>query len=496
MHRLNWKNYKKNHPTMKIKVILSTMFILMVITSQAGAFDVKGSGALKNQAMTCSDLDKHWKNYNISIKGANTKISNVVKNACITALGTDCRYISGYRSPAHNRAVGGAKHSQHMLRKAIDLVIPAGGIKRKNVLTLLICGLGKVNTCQGGMGIYRSGSVHVDVRSGRRNIWSSGYHKANIPGNVKSATERQMLYNFERGGCGKTIPINIANDSSESQMYGQPDMSAMNSAGMSPQPQQQFGRTQNPQQYPYVSYFRPSSQQPVPRTYSDVGVIINSPYNINGDATTYNTSNNSNGNYWDEYLNGNKNTLSKDESAYNYNGSNTDISFQTGAIIDEQTTHASDRSTDQDIASEHTIVSKTQSVVPQVDGELLQAQAKYNKSYSRLEANRTSIIDYLFDDNQDSDTHYTNYSNPIQQIDDTQLSSLKSVDQGIYNEARHGTGASRGSYDDNLLRTQHTSDINAKQAVSQSSSWSWKNYMSLAADWAAYATTFTLPLPI
>ncbi|MBT9559904.1 MAG: peptidoglycan-binding protein [Myxococcales bacterium] len=68
---------------------------------------------------------------------------------------------SGYRSPAHNRAVGGAKNSYHVRGMAADITV-AGMTPRQvraKVLSLIASGRMK----QGGIGLY-STFVHYDTR--------------------------------------------------------------------------------------------------------------------------------------------------------------------------------------------------------------------------------------------------------------------------------------------------------------------------------------------
>lgn len=68
---------------------------------------------------------------------------------------------SGYRSPEHNKKVGGAPKSQHLLGKAADL--KTYGIAPQ-VLYKIILNLiedGKIS--QGGVGLYNS-FVHYDIR--------------------------------------------------------------------------------------------------------------------------------------------------------------------------------------------------------------------------------------------------------------------------------------------------------------------------------------------
>ena len=77
------------------------------------------------------------------------------------AIGKSISITSGYRSPQHNKKIGGAKDSQHVKGMAADIKV--SGMTPKEV-ALVIEGLiesGKMK--QGGIGIYPSW-VHYDVR--------------------------------------------------------------------------------------------------------------------------------------------------------------------------------------------------------------------------------------------------------------------------------------------------------------------------------------------
>ena len=99
--------------------------------------------------------------------------------------------VSGYRSPAHNAAVGGASQSQHMLGKACDLVpatvnwpalrahfLGKPGYQeftaqmqadQETIKQFDICiehALSRELQAVGGVGLYLdSGWIHVDIRS-------------------------------------------------------------------------------------------------------------------------------------------------------------------------------------------------------------------------------------------------------------------------------------------------------------------------------------------
>lgn len=70
--------------------------------------------------------------------------------------------LSAYRTPAHNAKVGGAKHSQHLEGRAIDLRPPAGMTVEQ--FYIIIRKLPNVSAIR-GIGRYKT-FVHVDVRPG------------------------------------------------------------------------------------------------------------------------------------------------------------------------------------------------------------------------------------------------------------------------------------------------------------------------------------------
>lgn len=69
---------------------------------------------------------------------------------------------SGYRSKAYNRRVGGATRSQHLNCRAADVRIP--GVSKTALFRYL-----RRHPKAGGVGIYRSQYVHIDI--GRKRTW-------------------------------------------------------------------------------------------------------------------------------------------------------------------------------------------------------------------------------------------------------------------------------------------------------------------------------------
>lgn len=68
---------------------------------------------------------------------------------------------SGYRSPKHNKKVGGAKFSQHLTASGAD--INAQGYEPKQLAEIIELLILKGKMKQGGIGVYPN-FVHYDIR--------------------------------------------------------------------------------------------------------------------------------------------------------------------------------------------------------------------------------------------------------------------------------------------------------------------------------------------
>lgn len=66
----------------------------------------------------------------------------------------------GYRCPLHNAAVGGVKNSTHLEGKAADIKLPGKTLQEMYDLAV---GVGVF----GGIGVYDTNFIHVDVRTER-----------------------------------------------------------------------------------------------------------------------------------------------------------------------------------------------------------------------------------------------------------------------------------------------------------------------------------------
>jgi len=78
-----------------------------------------------------------------------------------TVVGRPIRVVSGYRSPSHNKSVGGKSNSQHLLGKAADIKI--SGMSSQEVSSLIEKLINDGNMKQGGIGVYPT-FVHYDIR--------------------------------------------------------------------------------------------------------------------------------------------------------------------------------------------------------------------------------------------------------------------------------------------------------------------------------------------
>lgn len=76
-------------------------------------------------------------------------------------LGKSITITSGYRSPAHNKKIGGAKFSQHILGTAADIKV--SGMTPKQVAEVIEKLITENRMVQGGLGTY-AGWVHYDTR--------------------------------------------------------------------------------------------------------------------------------------------------------------------------------------------------------------------------------------------------------------------------------------------------------------------------------------------
>lgn len=83
-------------------------------------------------------------------------------------IGKPIKITSGYRSPEHNKRVGGVKNSQHLFGKAADIKVSRKSTEAVYAAISDLIDQGKMS--KGGLGLYDT-FVHYDIR-GRNARWN------------------------------------------------------------------------------------------------------------------------------------------------------------------------------------------------------------------------------------------------------------------------------------------------------------------------------------
>ena len=122
-------------------------------------------------------------------KHVNTDIDTSLQSkidAIASEFGKPFTVVSGFRDPEHNKKVGGASKSQHLLHNAVDISIPNASKED----TLRFVSIASKNGI-GGIGVYHAGSVHIDVRAGKV-AWGPDHSSGSIPGWAKATLQDHM----------------------------------------------------------------------------------------------------------------------------------------------------------------------------------------------------------------------------------------------------------------------------------------------------------------
>ncbi len=82
-----------------------------------------------------------------------------------TATGGPLHILSGYRTPEHNKKVGGKAHSQHLEGRAAD--IASRKMDAKALAKIILFLIANKKLLDGGLGSY-NGFVHYDLGPSRR----------------------------------------------------------------------------------------------------------------------------------------------------------------------------------------------------------------------------------------------------------------------------------------------------------------------------------------
>lgn len=115
----------------------------------------------------------------------------------------DLRITSGYRSPRYNASVGGARGSQHMHNRAIDISLAGYSPQEQERIVRAFLADPRV----GGVGYYpNSQSIHVDVRPGGRAAWGPNYSRTSLP--QTPDWFQRAVAEWQGGGTTGIHPVN------------------------------------------------------------------------------------------------------------------------------------------------------------------------------------------------------------------------------------------------------------------------------------------------
>ena len=105
--------------------------------------------------------------YDINIRDFNNQVQRLSNLRLLDKWWRDKHNIA-FRSPEHNKAIGGASESQHVLGTAADIVVDGLTPKQVHAEIEKLIAEGKMR--EGGLGLYATW-VHYDVR-GTKARWT------------------------------------------------------------------------------------------------------------------------------------------------------------------------------------------------------------------------------------------------------------------------------------------------------------------------------------
>jgi peptidoglycan hydrolase-like protein with peptidoglycan-binding domain len=133
---------------------------------------------------------------NVKINGGvDTNINNTLQgkiNAIASEYGKPFTIISGYRDPERNEKAGGVSKSQHLDHNAVDVSLDDKSIAS----TLAFVAISSKNGI-GGIGIYKPGSIHIDI--GPRRAWGPDKSSNSILPWAKSTIQDHLNSKIDTG---------------------------------------------------------------------------------------------------------------------------------------------------------------------------------------------------------------------------------------------------------------------------------------------------------
>jgi peptidoglycan hydrolase-like protein with peptidoglycan-binding domain len=146
-----------------------------IVSESTSPYD--GGGNVKIEKRVDTDLDTELQ----------SKIDTIASE-----YGKSFTITSGFRDPKRNALAGGASKSQHLNHKAVDITLDDKSIES----TLKFVEISSKNGIT-GIGIYKPGSVHIDI--GPRRYWGHDHSSATLPAWANSTIQAHMSNKIDTG---------------------------------------------------------------------------------------------------------------------------------------------------------------------------------------------------------------------------------------------------------------------------------------------------------
>jgi len=178
--RLGTMEYQKNVELSQIGLVLLGYELPRLGVD--GLFGPETAEAVRKFKKDNNIVNEMYSNY---VGGGNIKIEKNVKaeidtqlqakiNTIASEYGKSFTITSAYRDPVHNEKIGGASKSQHIQRKAVDIVL-SNATKQDTLRFVEISSRNGI----GGIGVYRPGVIHIDI--GPRRAWGPTHGRESVP---------------------------------------------------------------------------------------------------------------------------------------------------------------------------------------------------------------------------------------------------------------------------------------------------------------------------
>ena len=128
-------------------------------------------------------------------KGVDTDLDTELQSkidAIASEYGKSFTIRSGYRDPKRNSLAGGASKSEHLNHKAVDITLDDKSIES----TLKFIEVSSKNGIS-GIGVYKPGSVHIDI--GPRRYWGHDHSSRTLPSWANSTIQAHMSNKIDTG---------------------------------------------------------------------------------------------------------------------------------------------------------------------------------------------------------------------------------------------------------------------------------------------------------